>query len=220
MPYTVYVDNQFQGLVWVPNNPNIHIGSPPPQPAIPPNPPAGDGNSTDPYQVALDLLDHVPLPNIMLKMNPSLGLVHLPGWFWVTGYDGKPFGLSRTVTIPPAVGPNVPFTQVPANDPRRQGTSFSVSVRIWPASYQWSFGDGATLESNSLGKAYPAESDIQHTYEYSSLKFNNGFPIQLTVVFNAEYQVNGGAPQGLPPIAHIYTANYPVQEAQSVLTAH
>jgi len=221
MPYTLYVDNKFQGIVWIPNNSttsNVHFGPPPAQPSVPPNPPAGNGASTDPYQVALDLLDHVPLPNILIKTNPALGLVHLPGWFWVAGYDGKPFGTSRTVTIPPAVGPNVPFTQVPANDPRRQPTFFTVSVRVWPTRYQWSFGDGTGLVTDSLGKAYPAESDIRHTYNFSSLHFRHGFPIQLTVVFDAQYQVNGGAPRGLPPMAHDYTADYPVQEAQAILT--
>lgn len=221
MPYTLYVDNKFQGIVWIPNNTNtsnVHFGPPPAQPSVPPNPPAGNGASTDPYQVALDLLDHVPLPNILIKTNPALGLVHLPGWFWVAGYDGKPFGTSRTVTIPPAVGPNVPFTEVPANDPRRQPTFFTVSVRVWPTSYQWSFGDGADLVTDSLGKAYPAESDIRHTYNYSSLHFKHGFPIQLTVVFDAQYQVNGGASRGLPPMAHDYMADYPVQEAQAILT--
>jgi hypothetical protein len=153
-------------------------------------------------------------------MNPGLGLVNLPGWFWVDGYDGKPFGSSQTVTVPPAVGPNVPFAQVPANDPRRQPTSFTVTVQVWPTSYQWSFGDGASLVSQSLGQAYPAQSDIQHTYQFSSLKTANGFPVQLTVIFAAQYQVNGGAPQGLPSISHTYAATYPVQEAQSLLVSH
>jgi len=222
-PYTLYVDNKFQGIIWIPNNTpinNVHLGTPPAQLAIPPNPPAGNGSSTDPYQVALDLLDHVPLPNILIKMNPDLGLVHLPGWFWVDGYDGKPFGMSRTVTIPPEVGPNVPVAQVPANDPRRQGTSFTVSVRVWPTNYQWNFGDGATVVTDSLGKPYPNESDIKHTYDFSSFHFKDGFPVQLTVVFNAEFQVDGGGPQGLPPMAHTYASNYRVQEAQAILTAH
>lgn len=221
MPYTLYVDNQFQGIVWIPNSApsqGVHFGPPPAQPAVPGNPPAGNGSSTDPYQVALDLLDHVPLPNIQLKMNPALGLVNLPGWFWVAGYDGKTFGTSRTVTIPPAVGPDVPFTDVPKNDPRRQPTSFTVSVTISASSYQWSFGDGANLVTQSLGQAYPAQSDIQHTYAFSSFQSPGGFPVSLTVVYNASYQVNGGPPQGLPPIAHTYTAAYPVQEAQTVLT--
>ena len=222
-PYALYINNQLQGFIWIPNASDsqpVQFGAPPANQAIPGPPPAGNGSSTDPYQVALSLLDHVPLPDIQIKENPALGLVNLPGWFWVEGYDGKPFGDSRTVTIPPAVGPDVPFTQVPKNDPRRQPTSFTVSVKVWPTSYQWSFGDGTSLDSQSIGQAYPAQSDIQHTYEYSSLKTANGFPIRLTVVFAAEFQVNGGGSQGLPPISHDYTAAYPVQEAQALLVSH
>jgi len=222
-PYTLYVNNQFQGIIWIANAPttsSIRLGPPPAMQPVPGDPPAGNGSSTDPFQVALSLLDHVPLPNIRLKENPGLGLVNLPGWFWIAGYNGKPFGASQTVTIPPAVGANVPFSQVPANDPRRQPTSFTVSVRIWPNSYQWSFGDGAALDTQSIGQAYPAQSDIQHTYQYSSLHTAHGFPLQVTVTFSASYQVNGGAAIGLPAISHTYTANYPVQEAQSLLTSH
>ena len=219
-PYTLYVDNQFQGIVWIPNGKGpVRLGAPPAQVSVPSPPPAGNGSSTNPYQVALSLLDRVPLPPIQIEMNPGLGLVNLPGWFWVKGYDGKPFGTSQTVTIPPAVGADVPFTQVPADDPRRQPTSFTVSVKVWPTSYQWSFGDGASLDTQSLGQAYPAQSDIQHIYAFSSLKTPNGFPIQLTVIFAAQYQVNGGAPQSLPSITHTYTTSYPVQEAQSLLTS-
>jgi hypothetical protein len=184
---------------------------------VPAAPPAGNGGSTDPYQVALNLLDHVPLPNVQINENPALGLVNLPGWFWISEYDGKPFGASQTVIVPPAVGPNVPITQVPANDPRRQSTSFTVSVEVWPTSYQWTFGDGASLATQSLGQSYPAQSDIQHVYQYSSLQTQSGFPIQVTVVFAAQYQVNGGAGQGLPPMSRTYTAAYQVQEAQSLL---
>ena len=53
-----------------------------------------------------------------------------------------------------------------------------------------------------------------------SLKSPNGFPVQLSVVFNAEYSVNGGGPQGLPPIAHTYASDYRVQEAQAIVTTH
>jgi hypothetical protein len=218
-PYVLYVDNQFRQVIWIPNGPsssNVNFGAPPVASPVPAAPPVGNGG-TDPYQVALSLLDHVPLPNVQIKENPALGLVNLPGWFWIDGYNGGPFGDSRTITIPPAIGPDVPFTDVPANDPRRQPTSFTVSVQVWPTSYQWSFGDGSSLVTESLGQPYPAESDIQHVYQFSSLRAHGGFPIQVTVVFAAQFQVNGGAAQGLPPMSHTYTATYPVQEAQSLL---
>lgn len=221
-PWALYLNGQFQGLIWIPNRTQsqpVRLGPPPATPPAPAAPPPGNGSSTDPYQVALSILGQVPLPNIQLEENPALGLVNLPGWFWVDGYGGKPFGGSQTVTIPPAVGPSVPFTQVPENDPRRQPTFFTVSVQLWPTSYDWSFGDGSTLSTQSLGQPYPAQSEIQHTYQYSSLRTPSGFPIQLSVVFAAQYQVNGGTSQALPSISHTYSATYPVQEAQALLTS-
>ncbi len=220
-PYLLYVDRQFNGVIWVPrsagSSSNIVLG---PAPSNAPQQAAtsGNGNSTDPREVALDALGSQPLPDAQIRMNPSLGLVAMPAWFWVEGYDGSSFGTSRTVEIPPEVGSDVPLAVVPANDPRRQGTSFTVEVRLWPTRYQWSFGDGATAITQTLGRPYPAQSDIQHSYEFSSLRFPSGFPVSLTIEFAAEYRVNGGAPQPLPPIQRTYTAGYRVQEVQPVLT--
>jgi len=219
-PYLLYKDNQFLEVIWIPSSPssgNVVFGAPPATTPVAGNPPQGNGSSTDPYQVALSLLDHIPLPGVRIKENPALGLVNLPAWFWIDGYDGKPFGDSQTITVPPAVGPEVPFTDVPANDPRRQPTSFTVSVQVWPTSYQWSFGDGSSLATQSLGQSYPAQSDIQHVYQFSSLRTQNGSPLQVTVNFAADYQVNGGGAQSLPSMSHAYAATYPVQEAQSLL---
>ena len=95
-----------------------------------------------------------------------------------------------------------------------------MEVRIWPTRYNWSFGDGSSLVSQSLGKPYPAQSDIQHTYQFSSLGYASGFPVRLTISFAAEYRVNGGAPQGLPTIQRTYETGYRVQEVQSVLGSH
>ena len=147
----------------------------------------------DPRQVALDLLRHIALPDLQINANPSLGLTGMSSWFWVQGYDGAAFGDSATLS------------------------GVTVSVRVTPVHYVWQFGDGTTLDSHSLGQGYPAESDVRHTYEYSSLRFPAGFPVALTVEFAAEYRVNGGAPQPLPSIQHAFTTTYRVQEAQSLL---
>ena len=211
--YQVVVDGQFQGVVWLP-------GAPPPTPvAASPPPPVVGGNpaSTDPREVALDILAHVPLPDVRLRMSPGLGLVALPTWFWAEGYDGAAFGDGRTVSIPPEVDASVPVDVVPADDPRRGGASFSVEVRVWPSRYEWAFGDGAIATTTSLGRPYPAESDVQHTYQRSSLGFPGGYPVRLTAEFAAEFRVNGGAPQGLPSVRRTYEAAVRVQEIQPVL---
>ena len=220
-PYLLYVDDQFNGIIWVPQSPSSNNITVVPAPASPPPPDtvvSGNGDSTDPREVALDALGHQPLPSAQIRMNPGLGLVAMPGWFWVEGYDGASFGTSRTVDIPPEVGSDVPVSVVPANDPRRRGRSFTVEVRIWPTRYEWSFGDGSSLVSQSLGRPYQAQSDIQHTYQHSSLGFASGFPVRLTISFAAEYRVNGGAPRGLPAIRRTYETGYRVQEVQPVLT--
>lgn len=221
-PYLLYMDDEFGGVIWVPRAPDNNSfnmefvqADNPPEDTLP----SGNGASTDPREVALDALGHLPLPNIQLRANPGLGLVSMPGWFWVEGYDGSAFGTSRTVDIPPEVGADVPVDVVPADDPRREGSSFTVEVRVWPTDYDWSFGDGASLSTRSLGKPYPMQSDIQHVYEFSSLPFPEGFPVRLVVEFAAEYRVNGGEPQGLPSIRRSYEIGYRVQEVQSVLGA-
>jgi len=140
------------------------------------------------------VLEHIPLPNVVIRMNPSLGLVAMPGWFWAEGYNGEPFGGSATVG------------------------SFTVAVQVQPSSYTWTFGDGTNLVTHDLGQPYPAESDVQHTYQYSSLQHPDGFPIQLTIQFAATYSVNGGAAEPLSSMARTYTGSYRVQELQSILT--
>jgi hypothetical protein len=173
--------------------------------------------AVDPREVAIEVLHEVPLPDIRLRMNPDTGLVALPAWFWVEGYDGAAITRGRRVDVPPLVGADVPLRLVPANDPRRRGSSFTVEVRIWPTRYDWSFGDGTALTSRTLGQRYPQESEVRHAYESSSLRTSGGFPIRLTVGFAAEFRVDGGPAQALPPTERTYDARYRVQEIQSVL---
>jgi hypothetical protein len=225
-PRGMLVDSS--GVVW--SLPGQPPGAPaasaaaPASPADPVGAPAGGpagtaaGVAVDPREVAVEVLHEVPLPDIRLRMNPELGLVALPSWFWVEGYGGESIARARTVEIPPLVGPEVPLGVVPAGDPRRRGRSFTVEVRVWPTRYEWSFGDGTALGSRTLGQQYPQESEVRHTYEHSSLRTADGFPVRLTVAFAAEFRVDGGPPQGLPPTHRTYETRYRVQEIQTVLT--
>ena len=201
-PWLLTVNDQFQGVVWLPDLPPPMITTQPPD--APPDIRPGGNGGTDPHDVALDMIAHIPLPDIHLKVNPDLGLVAIPEWFWIEGYDGRPFGQSRTVTLPPP-GPGLP------------PTSFTVTVRVWPREYEWAFGDGQQFVTQSIGNAYPLESDIQHVYQQSSFAFSQGYPLWLTVKYGAEYQVNGGAWQPLPNIQHTYQTTHQVQEIQSIL---
>jgi hypothetical protein len=220
VPMAFRVDGEFHGIVWVPDGTNpgdLRWGTPPDDQPGNARSPGAAGRSINVREIALSILDHLPLPEIQLQANPALGLVSMPAWFWLEGYDGQPFGGARTVSLPAEVGPEVPVSEVPANDRRRQPSSLTIEVQVRPTRYEWSFGDGATLTTRSLGRRYPQESDIQHTYEYSSLGFPNGFPLRLSVEFAAEFRVNGQAPEPLPSMRRTYETGYRVQEVQAVL---
>jgi len=182
---SVSCDDGFFAFIWIP------VGTP-----------AGgnvqvvfvDDEGVDPEVVALELLNHLPIPDIAIEANPAIGLVALPSWFWIDGYDGAPIGSSDAL-------PGV-----------------AVDVQVEPLAYRWSFGDGTTVETTSLGKRYPAESDIRHVYEQSSLTAGGAYSITVEVTFAARYRVNGGAWEALEPITRVFSDDYPVQQLQSVLT--
>lgn len=183
-PWVVRCDNGYFAIVWLP------IDTEPTDIEIV----VVQGDSVDPATVAAELLDHVPVPNIVIGVNPTTGLVAMASWFWIEGYDGLPIVASDTLG------------------------DVTVEVEITPTGYRWNFGDGATLDTTSLGQAYPQESDIRHTYEQSSLSVGGSFAVTVEITFSARYRVNGGSWQPLQPITRAFTAAYPVQQLQSILT--
>jgi hypothetical protein len=186
VPWWVVCDNGYTGVAWVPVDapavPDVVVGAPP-APAV------------DPAAIAASLLDTVPLPPIEVGANPGVGLVAMPVWFWVEGYDGSTLSGARTLG------------------------AITVEVEITPTGTQWSFGDGAVLETSSLGQPYPTESDLRHTYEQSSQIAGGTFTVQLDITFDARYRVNGGPWLPLAPVMQTFTRDYPVQQLQSVLTS-
>ena len=182
-------------------------------------PPSTSRAAIVPRVFVADILEDVPMPSVKVRMNPDLGLVAVPTWFWIEGYDGREFGVSRRINIPAEIGDDVPVDDVPRDDPRRRPTSVTIVVTVRPSRYEWSFGDGTTVVSRSLGKPYPQASDVKHTYEHSSLRSPSDFAVGLTIEFAAEYRVNGGAAQALPPIRQTFESSYRVQEIQPVLTS-
>jgi hypothetical protein len=185
VPMSLSVDGIYQRIVWIPYGTNPGGQSPAP--------------TVDPRDVAIEMVRQIPLPEVQVQMNPALGLVGMPGWFWAEGYDGHPLSDAVTVSVP-------------------GGNAFTVAVRLRPQNYEWDFGDGTSLVTESFGKAYPDVSDVQHTYEYSSLDFPDGFPVRVTTEFLAEFSVDGGVFQPLPLIRRTYENRFRVQEVQPVLT--
>jgi len=161
-----------------------------------------------PSLVAEDLFGIVPLPPISLRANPGTGLVAMPTWFWIDGYDGSPLYGSETLG------------------------NTTVEVEITPQRYDWHFGDGGFLSTGSLGRPYPEESDVQHTYEQSSLVAGGQFEVQLEITFGGQFRVITEEDDGegnivvtvgdwepLDPMVRSFVAPYAVQQLQSVLTA-
>lgn len=182
-PWTVNCDDGYFAVVWVPfdtDPADVQIVMGPPVPV-------------DPISVAQELLDQVPVPDMDISANPDLGLVALPSWFWINGYDGAPITASESLG------------------------GITVDVEISPQQYNWDFGDGGTLETTSPGQPYPTESDVQYTYEQSSLDAG-AFRVTVAITFSARYRVNGGSWESLDAIARSFTDDYPVQQLQAVLT--
>ncbi len=183
-PWSVVCDDGFFAVVWVPTDAaatgNVQVV-------------VTDGPVIDPVAVAFELLNHLPIPDIAIEANPATGLVALPSWFWIDGYDGSAIRSSDAL-------PGV-----------------TVDVEVEPLVYRWSFGDGTTAETTSLGQRYPAESDIRHVYEQSSLAAGGAYAVTVEVTFTARYRVNGGAWEALEPITRSFSNDYPVQQLQSVL---
>lgn len=176
----------------------------------------------DPREFALGMLREVGLPQLQVHANPGLGLVALPSWFWIEGYDGRPFGPpAGRLEIPPEIGPQTAVSEVyPADCPCREPTYLSVELRLQPVRFAWRFGDSSEPHvTRSLGRPFPQESDIQHTYQHSSLYAGrDGFPVEVHALYHAAFRVDEGEWQDLGPIvAQPVVLRHRVQEIQAVL---
>jgi hypothetical protein len=157
-------------------------------------PGSGAPAAQSPQQIAMYLRDQLPIPFVSVRVNPDRGLAGAESWFWMEGYSGSP--LSRSTDA--------------------FGRLVEVDARV--AGYEWSFGDGSTLASESTGHAYPARSEIRHVYERSSAGMLDGYSVDVTFEFAVRYRVDGGAWIGLPGITRTAHADYPVRESQAVIT--
>jgi len=187
-------------------------GNPPvdPTPPCPPAPPAPPLPNLRVVAAGLAL----PWPNMQIGINPwPWGLDGLPSWFWVAGYGGTPLTATTHMHLD-----GLPNAQ--AGCPGGPAADAGVAVQAVASSYVWNFGDGrpdSHFTTASLGRAYPAQSDIQHTYQFTD---KAGFTVTLTAHFRLAYQVNGGAWQPLSNVDRSATAAYRVQQAMPVVVNH
>jgi hypothetical protein len=151
--------------------------------------PLRPGPNVDPFQLALSARDRLPVPDGTIEANPTRSLVGLPTFFWYSGYDGRP--LTRTVS---AFG-------------------VSVDVEATPTSYRWAFGDGTSLTSEGLGRAYPARSPISHTYQTA----RQDVTATCTFAFTVRWRTGGGPWAPLPPLSRTASTTLEVAESQTVI---
>jgi hypothetical protein len=153
--------------------------------------PLQPGPTVDPFQLALSARDRLPVPQGAIEANPTRSLVGLPTFFWYSGYDGLP--LTRTVS---AFG-------------------VSVEVEATPTSYRWAFGDGASLTSEGLGRAYPARSPIAHTYQTA----RQAVTVRCRFGFAVRWRTGGGPWAPLPPLTRTAAMTLAVAESQTVIAS-
>ena len=180
----------------------------------------------NPEPLAVKMAEQVPPPDLRIGMNPQKGLVNVPTWFWVEGYDGGTLGASQEVLQEHQVchlvadrGPDGSVSLDSSGRPsthqscKTDDTTFNVEVRLYPKDFVWDFGDHSVTQNLScagvgdcsnaaLGAPYVDArhaSPVEHPYAWSSLGMNgvDAYVVSLHVTFAAEYRVSvNGASQG------------------------
>jgi hypothetical protein len=209
----------------------LGIGTDPPPAVVQANP-APIGHATVSAAQLVAFANHVEgevhLPDIQIGMNPRLGMVAVPTWFWVQPdtYHGQDLIAADNLVVTREEC----TTETEHDDSgAATGTSTScnqiqdvyhVEVRLSQPTFVWNFGDG-TIRLGTLGRAYPSASDVAHAYNDSSLHTSGGYPVDLHIIWSATFQVSGAAQLSgaLADTVHDYGPfPHPVQEAQAVLT--
>lgn len=183
--------------------------------------PVGAVPHIDAWSLALSAEHEAPPPPITLRANPDPGVVAVPSWFWIQGYDGGTINHSKTQ--------HASHTEcrllngVP--DCRTVDDSVTVNVRLTPTNYTWDFGDGrgGSVQryppEKGLGRPYTDashESPVQWSYEFDSRAFASGFPIRLTITFSGVFEANGSGWRGLPTIDNSWATGLVMRQVQTL----
>lgn len=134
-------------------------------------------------------VEEVLRPDVSIGANPAgQGLVGLPSWFWIDGFDGS-------VTAPPI-----------------SAFGMTIEVRMATGTVTWDFGDGTVVDGD-LGRAYPEASTVQHAHRRSGT-----YTVTATLDLVPEYRVDGGSWLTLPNLAATASVDHPVAQRQAVVT--
>jgi hypothetical protein len=202
-------------------------------------------HTRDPRAIAIQLWQALPLPQIRLGMNPQKGLVALPTWFWIDGYDGSTFGTSETLLVPKQVCHTVVDRDAGGNavlDGSGHVSShqtcqtlwdrLSVEIGVWPQAYDWDFGDGSqhigclglVACPGGVGRPYTdpsTVSPIAHAYLWSSLGVGgraDAYTIQAQITFGAHFHfsLNGEPGDDWEPLSPRQVSTSATQKVQEV----
>jgi hypothetical protein len=131
-----------------------------------------------------------PWPALQVGINPGTGLTGLASWYWLAGNPQMP---DATATAGP----------------------LTVTVHATLIEVVWDFGDGGGLSSGAdLGRAFPAQSSIQHIFETDTFGRPAGFKCTALVRYQVTYSVNGGPFADLGVKANPYSVSYQVNQLQ------
>jgi hypothetical protein len=186
--------------------------------------PVGPVPHIDPWALAVSAEHEAPPPPVTLKANPDPGVVAVPSWFWVAGYNGSPVTHSKTQHASHTECRL--FAGVP--DCHSVDDSVTVNVRLTPNRYTWNFGDGraGSIQSyppeKGLGRVYTDAvhaSPVEWSYAFDSRDFSGGYPVKLTITFSGTFQANGGGWQSLPSIDDSWATDLLVCQVQALRVA-
>ncbi len=110
-------------------------------------------SATSPRRAADSVLANLPMPDVELSSSPPLGLVNVPSWWWVEGYDGNSFGREESVFLStgsetPPTGNCPPLLEVGdmrSNRTMPAGTAEILKAvlggRLLPVLWGWGYSD-------------------------------------------------------------------------------
>ena len=143
-----------------------------------------------PLQLAQEASAQQPWPSLQVGINPSTGLTGLASWFWLAGNPQMSDATAST-------GP------------------LTVTVHAALIDVVWDFGDGSGVSSGTdLGRAFPAQSSIQHMYQTDTFGRPGGYAVSALARYQVTYSVNGGPFTELGIKARPYSLAYQVNQLQ------
>ena len=148
------------------------------------------GPLSTPVQLAQQASAQQPWPILQVAINPSTGLTGLTSWFWLAG---NPQMADATASAGP----------------------LTVTVHAALIDVVWDFGDGSGVSSGTdLGRAFPAQSSIQHMYQTDTFGRPSGYSVSALARYMVTYSVNGGPFSELGVKARPYSLAYLVNQLQ------